>query len=1260
MADLPFTGERYVARLGTAEISYEHWHRYLFAAEAAAGKRVLDIACGEGYGSAWLARNAARVVGVDIDPQAVAYARERYPRGNLSFCVGSVDAVPVTEDHSLDLIVCFETIEHVEAEKQEGFMREAKRLLAPGGSLMISTPNKKIYTDLPQHQNPFHVSEFYYEEFKKFIAAHFKQAVYFGQKVYPASVIWPLEQAAGAASRYALQWSEGAFSPVQAPLADMYDLAWCTDDGELSVRESLLVDLNERWIRECHEQMQNVNQALMKSRQQLELQAKKIDILQRTNNALTRQLGAASEKSPGASAAEKFTVSIVIPVFNRVEYTRACLDALVATTPNEGVELIVVDNASTDATPELCQALSGDVRVIRNAENLGFVRACNQGAAVARGKYLLFLNNDTVPQSGWLDALLRPAETDERVAAVGAKLVYPDGRLQEAGGIIFNDGSGWNFGRLDDPAKPAYQELVEVDYCSGACLLVRRRAFEQVDGFDLRYAPAYYEDTDLCFSLREQGYKVMYCPGALVVHCEGATAGTDLGAGFKRYQVINRKKFVEKWRDQLQAQDPPPSLTRRTPVTADRRRLRSAAVEAPSVALSADRAPAILVIDPILPCYDRASGSLRLFNVLKLMLALGWRVTYLARNGLRQETYKRELEAMGIEVYATDPEKMAKQGCPVDAPVIPLEQILRARRFDVAWLSFYHIAEDYLPDIRRHSPETRIVIDTVDVHFLREQRQAELQKDDKLRLSARQTRERELAIYAQAEALITVTAADREILAPVVPGKPIHVVPNIHDIKPRKNGYAQRQGLLFVGNFNHPPNADAVRYFCQDVFPKIQAALPDVQLQVVGAHPPEDVQRLQTERITVTGYVMDTQPYIESCRVSIAPLRFGAGMKGKVGEALAGGLPVVTTSMGAEGMGVEHDRQLLVADDAEGFAQAVIRLYSDPALWERLSQAGQDFMQRQYAPDAIKDQLATVLQAIRPPRSQKQSAVVEEPAKKDDVSMVMLTRNQQEYTRKCLESIFKHTQQPYEIIVVDNGSTDGTPEFIRGLAPQRPEACRRLELIANAENRGFAVANNQGLAAGRGAFRILLNNDVVVTPGWLERMLAVFQRSAAIGLVGPMSNCVSGPQQVPAPGYQTETLEGLDNYARLFARQRSGRARPSWRVVGFCMLIREQVIEKIGGLDPRFGLGNFEDDDFSLRASLAGFESWIAEDCFVHHFGSRTFSGERIDYRQSLQSNWEIFKRKWNLPPETPFGGVVDLAPTLKQAFQPKHYCALA
>ncbi len=283
--------------------------------------------------------------------------------------------------------------------------------------------------------------------------------------------------------------------------------------------------------------------------------------------------------SPRSRAAREAAprVSIVVPVFNKVELTRQCFAALAGTTPRDLYEVLVVDNASTDGTREFLGSLSRPDRAIVNEENRGFVGACNQGIEASRGEWVLFLNNDTEPRQGWLEALLRTADADPRVGAVGARLVYPDGTLQEAGGLIFRDGSGWNFGRGDGaPFGPPFDATCEVDYCSGAALMVRRDVLARLGGFDVRYAPAYYEDTDLCFGIRSLGLKVMYCADSTVVHHEGATAGTDVGSGFKRFQVVNHAKFIEKWRDALERQDPPPTDTGKRPTTADRRRLERA------------------------------------------------------------------------------------------------------------------------------------------------------------------------------------------------------------------------------------------------------------------------------------------------------------------------------------------------------------------------------------------------------------------------------------------------------------------------------------------------------------------------------------------------------------------------------------------------------------------------------------------------------------------------------------------------------------
>lgn len=275
---------------------------------------------------------------------------------------------------------------------------------------------------------------------------------------------------------------------------------------------------------------------------------------------------------------------------------------------------------------------------------------------------------------------------------------------------------------------------------------------------------------------------------------------------------------------------------------------------------------------------------------------------------------------------------------------------------------------------------------------------------------------------------------------------------------------------------------------------------------------------------------------------------------------------------------------------------------------------------------------------------------------KDLTSIIILTFNQIEYTKGCIESIKRYTPKPYEIIFVDNGSKDGTVEWLRRIVRETPD----YRLIENKENQGFAGGNNQGMAEARGEYIVLMNNDVVVTPGWLDRMIAVAERNPKIGMVGPMSNYVSGPQRVSQVGYDTTTLTGLNQFAQDYSQRRMGRVNPFWRVVGFCMLIKRSVVEKIGGLDERYGLGNFEDDDFSLRARLAGFEPWIAGDCFVHHFGSRTFSGSGIDYQESLKRNWEIFKKKWGIPSEIEYGAPFDLSEILSQRFDPvRHYCPL-
>jgi tetratricopeptide (TPR) repeat protein/GT2 family glycosyltransferase len=270
-------------------------------------------------------------------------------------------------------------------------------------------------------------------------------------------------------------------------------------------------------------------------------------------------------------------------------------------------------------------------------------------------------------------------------------------------------------------------------------------------------------------------------------------------------------------------------------------------------------------------------------------------------------------------------------------------------------------------------------------------------------------------------------------------------------------------------------------------------------------------------------------------------------------------------------------------------------------------------------------------------------------------SIVILTYNQLDYTKRCILSIFTHTWDAYELIVVDNGSTDGTVDFISSLDCSNYIDCRNIKLIANPENAGFARGCNQGLSVAEGRHLLLLNNDVVVTPGWLSRLHRALD-SRHVDMVGPMSNHVSGPQRVEMPLYNVDSLEGLDQFAIEHAEDNRGRVAANWRLAGFCLLFGRWILDKIGGLDERYSIGNFEDDDFCLRVYLAGFKGTIAKECYIHHFGGQTFIGNKIDYNKQLMKNWELFKKKWNIPFTTVYGAEYQI-PLQVGGFDTRSHC---
>jgi len=617
-------------------------------------------------------------------------------------------------------------------------------------------------------------------------------------------------------------------------------------------------------------------------------------------------------------------VSIVMPVYNKFAYTAACLRSLAEHTAATPIEVIVVDDCSSDATQKRLGEIAG-IQVVRNAQNLGFVGSCNAGAARAQGEFIVFLNNDTVVTAGWLEALLRCFEEEPDCGLVGAKLVYPDGRLQETGGIVFSDGSGWNYGRFEDPADPRFNFRREADYCSGAAILLRRDFFVALGGFDTRYAPAYYEDTDLAFAVRAAGKRVLVEPQATVVHFEGITAGTDTGSGMKRFQPINREKFLEKWKKELGLQPAP---------------VHDAA--AADVAANWRARGQVLIVDACTPMPDHDSGSLRMINLMRLLRESGLAVHFLPDNRAHDGRYTQALQALGVQALYH----------PYVNPIAWLRT--HGRKLDAIVLSRHYVAANYIGLARLYAPQARLIFDTVDLHFLREQRAAELEGSAELARQAVRSRAQELKLMRECDVTLVVSGIEKELLAREVPQVHVEVLSNVHEVYGCRREFAARRDLVFVGGFQHPPNIDAVLWFVRDVFPQVRTALPGITFHIIGSKATPEILEIAHDGVVVHGYVEDLAPFMDGCRLSLAPLRYGAGVKGKVNMAMSYGLPVVATPAAVEGMHVRAGEDVLVAEKPADFAASILRIYNDAALWKKLSDNGLANVRKHFSFDAAR------------------------------------------------------------------------------------------------------------------------------------------------------------------------------------------------------------------------------------------------------------------------------------------------------------------
>lgn len=634
-----------------------------------------------------------------------------------------------------------------------------------------------------------------------------------------------------------------------------------------------------------------------------------------------------------ASHGKSVTVSIIIPVFNQVCHTLACVISLFESAPQANFEVIIADDCSTDETREIFPKLSDVIRVVRTTGNLGFLKNCNHAAKQARGEFVVFLNNDMVLLPDWLDSLVATISKDTECGMVGSKLLNLDGTLQEAGGIFWNDGSAWNYGRGQNPMAPEFNYKKEVDYCSGASICLRKKVWDAVGGFDEIYAPAYCEESDLAFRLRARGLKTFYQPRSVGIHLEGVSCGTDTAQGIKAYQVENQKKLMARWSGVLKKEH----FENGTNIFHARGRTKSK--------------KSILIVDHYIPQHDRDAGSRTILHIIERFLENGYNVIFWPENLHRDTKYAQHLQEMGVLVlygheFVKDFEAWFKAN---------------AKFLHGVLLSRPQVADNVINTIRIHS-KLKVAFYGHDVHHLRLQRKVDMDPSDSTAIGeAKLLKEVEQKIWGEVDVIYYPSQDEVDYVAknsaPPVSTKKIRVLPPwaFHDfLSDVSANLEERAGLLFVAGFAHTPNIEGALWFAKNVWPLVLTKYPSAKLTLAGSNPVPEITALRSDSVKVTGYIPDNELEVlyRSSRVSIAPLLHGAGVKGKVVEALKFGLPVVTTPTGAQGI-PDSSHAIAVAESPEEMAKAILKLLTEDKLWLKQSAASLQLIKNLYSTDAM-------------------------------------------------------------------------------------------------------------------------------------------------------------------------------------------------------------------------------------------------------------------------------------------------------------------
>ncbi len=613
-------------------------------------------------------------------------------------------------------------------------------------------------------------------------------------------------------------------------------------------------------------------------------------------------------------------VSIVIPLTANDGNILTCIASVNKCTSDIPYEILIsCENQLKFVNQSLSHIKNLTILVQNNDPNgrSGF----SQVIDAARANHILFINKEIVVTKGWLGSMLEIFSHHDRVGGVIPKfLSTADHSLITRKNHSPSDKT-FLLQQWVDPNRPDYNYVRPTDIIPGTCILFPRELLKKFEANDKNYLTNFSTLIgELIQFLLSQGLRLLYQPKAEVFCNPSAKECAPV--------LINHPSLTD---------NPSPYL------------------ETDSGRWFDKHPHHILWIEACLITPDQDSGSLRTLRLLNILINMRYRVSFIADNPTFEWRYISDLQQAGVEVLY-----------PPFEPSILDHLAAHGSRYALIVLSRHYVASKYFKVIKSFAPQAKIIFDTVDLHYLRLRRQTELDGNRQIARLAKLAYHEEMQLINACDLTLVVSDAEHSILAAEAPHASVMVLSNVHDPISSISPFAARRDILFVGSFQHPPNLDAINWYAKEIWPKVRKELPEVRTFIIGSKMPLELERMgKAAELDMLGYVPDLAPYLSGCRLSISPLRFGAGIKGKVNQSMGHGLPVVATSLSIEGMGVEPEQGILIGDDAESFADCIIRLYQDEALWNRISQGGLRNVKQKFSSEVARQSLEKIFQRLQ-------------------------------------------------------------------------------------------------------------------------------------------------------------------------------------------------------------------------------------------------------------------------------------------------------